>query len=380
MISQLDLFFRIGNAVLLVLLAIVLIKDHRHKPGAVLGAIVALGAAAIGTFALTWEWEWLALEIPLNLLCAAGIVAFWLLSKSLFDDAFQWKWSYLLVYVVYAAAGAIGHYVTFGDHRGMVHWVMRSEVAYDGLALLPLVLAGAWLVVLALYHALKDWRVDLVESRRRARMVSVSLAGVVILVITVVEFVGLGTPRSQLVDTLVSGFFFVLIIGICSRFLGIRGGPQGPPVPVGFPSPTPIEVDAEEEGTPGAVIVENLERLMGEENFYCEEGLTIRRLADKLDVKEYRLRRVINGHLGYRNFNRFLNLYRVEEAARRLVVPETRDLPVLTIALDVGYSSLTPFNKAFKEIKGMTPTEYRRRHHLAAATSDDTSRPMAGLH
>jgi hypothetical protein len=38
-----------------------------------------------------------------------------------------------------------------------------------------------------------------------------------------------------------------------------------------------------------------------------EEGFTIRRLADKLDIKEYRLRRLINGQLGYRNFNRFLN-------------------------------------------------------------------------
>jgi len=378
--SQLDLFFRIGNTVLLVLLAIVLIRNHRQRPGAILGATVALGAAAIGTFAYTSEWDWLALEIALNLLCAAGIVAFWLLSKSLFDDAFQWKWSYLLVYIVYAAGGAVGHYVTFGDHRGMVHWVLRSELAYNGWALVPLVLMGAALVVLALYHALKDWRVDLVESRRRARMLSVSLAAIVILIITMVEFVGLGTPRSQLVDTLVSGLFFLLIIGICTRFLGFRGGPPGPPVPVEFPSPTPIEVDGEEQGTPGAVIVEKLEQLMGEENVYCEEGLTIRRLADKLDVKEYRLRRVINGHLGYRNFNRYLNLYRVEEAARRLIVPETRGLPVLTIALDVGYRSLTPFNKAFKEIMGMTPTEYRRRHSLAAAASDDSFRGVAGLH
>ena len=35
---------------------------------------------------------------------------------------------------------------------------------------------------------------------------------------------------------------------------------------------------------------------------------------------------------------------------------------MLTIALDMGYRSLSPFNKAFKEIKGMTPTEFRNLH------------------
>ena len=298
MISQLDLFFRIGNTVLLVLLAMVLIKDHHHRPSAVLGAIVALGAAAIGTFAYTLEWGWLALEIPLNLLCAAASVAFWLLSKSLFEDAFQWKWSYLVVYAVYAVSGVVGHYITFGDFRGMVHWVMRSDVAYDGLALIPLVLMGAALVVLALYHALKDWRVDLVESRRRARMVSVLLGGIVILVITFVEFFSLGTPRSNLVDTMVSGFFFLLIIGICTRFLGFRREHRAQLVPLEFPSQTPEEVEAEEDGKPGVEIIGELERMMVEEKIYYEEGLTIRRLADILHVKEYRLRRAINGHLG----------------------------------------------------------------------------------
>ena len=32
---------------------------------------------------------------------------------------------------------------------------------------------------------------------------------------------------------------------------------------------------------------------------------------------------------------------------------------MLTIALDLGYGSLGPFNRAFKEISGMTPTAWR---------------------
>ncbi|MES9976499.1 MAG: helix-turn-helix transcriptional regulator [Candidatus Thiodiazotropha sp.] len=365
MLTQLDIFFRIGNTVLLVLLALILIRDHPQRPSAILGAVLAIGAAAIGTFEYTLGWGSVALEIPLNLMCAAAPVAFWLLSKALFEDTFQWKWSYLLVYAVFAGSGLFGHYITFGDLRGMVHWVLRSDVSHNGLALIPLVLMGAILVILAMYHALKEWRVDLVESRRHARVAGVLLAGTTILVITFVEFFSLGSPRSILVNTMVSGFFFLIILGIYLYFIGFYRRHPTQQIPHGLHSPSPQRSGdgiAEKDDTPGDAFIEELERLMVEKRLFCEEGLTIGRLAERLEMKEYILRRMINGHLGYRNYNQFLNRYRIEEAAKLLLAPETRHLPVLSIALDVGYRSLTVFNKAFKEIMNMTPTEFRNQH------------------
>jgi AraC-like DNA-binding protein len=35
-------------------------------------------------------------------------------------------------------------------------------------------------------------------------------------------------------------------------------------------------------------------------------------------------------------------------------------VPVLTIALDAGFQSIGPFNRAFKTETGLTPTEYRK--------------------
>ena len=72
------------------------------------------------------------------------------------------------------------------------------------------------------------------------------------------------------------------------------------------------------------------------------------------------MRRLINGHFGFRNFNEYLNRYRLDEIAARLVDPETQQLPVLTLALEAGFQSLGPFNRAFKQAYGVTPTEYRR--------------------
>ncbi len=77
---------------------------------------------------------------------------------------------------------------------------------------------------------------------------------------------------------------------------------------------------------------------------------------------EAALRDLINQELGYRNFNDFLHHHRLQEAAARLA---TEDLPILSIALECGYGSIGPFNRAFRQRFGMTPTEYRAGARLA---------------
>jgi len=99
---------------------------------------------------------------------------------------------------------------------------------------------------------------------------------------------------------------------------------------------------------------------MMDDGYYRETGLTISMLAQSLDYPEHRVRRLINGHLGYRNYSAFLNSYRIAAAMEQLADPEFARTPVLTIALDLGYASLGPFNRAFKDVAGMTPTDFRR--------------------
>ena len=98
-------------------------------------------------------------------------------------------------------------------------------------------------------------------------------------------------------------------------------------------------------------------------------------LAARLDLPEHRLRQVINEGLGHRNFNAFLNRYRIDEAKAALSDLSQRDVPVLTIAMDAGFQSIGPFNRAFKADTGMTPTEFRRdalaRSLADASKSDD---------
>lgn len=93
---------------------------------------------------------------------------------------------------------------------------------------------------------------------------------------------------------------------------------------------------------------------------YRESRLTIGVLADKLGVPEHRLRALINQRLGYRNFSDFLNSHRIGDAKTWLGDPARVDLPVLTLAMDLGYGSLAPFNRAFRDATGTSPSEYRR--------------------
>src|SRR5581483_8880445 len=105
------------------------------------------------------------------------------------------------------------------------------------------------------------------------------------------------------------------------------------------------------------LLLRRLDHLMTVERVYREEGLSIGGLAARLDVPEYRLRQAINEGLGHRNFNAFLNRYRLDDAKAALSDPEQREVPVLTIAIDAGFQSIGPFNRAFKAATGMTPTD-----------------------
>jgi AraC-like DNA-binding protein len=111
---------------------------------------------------------------------------------------------------------------------------------------------------------------------------------------------------------------------------------------------------------PDATLLQALGELMDQGKVYREPELSVSSLSQKLDVPEYRLRRLINQELGHRNFSAFVNGYRLAEIETALGDPTQADVPILTIALDAGFGSIGPFNRAFKAHSGLTPTEYRR--------------------
>ena len=92
---------------------------------------------------------------------------------------------------------------------------------------------------------------------------------------------------------------------------------------------------------------------------YLDPDLKVASLARRLREPDYRISRAITAGLGERNFNRFVNRYRIDHAKACLRDPSCRETSILDIALDSGFASIGPFNRAFKESEGMTPRQYR---------------------
>lgn len=114
-----------------------------------------------------------------------------------------------------------------------------------------------------------------------------------------------------------------------------------------------------------------IEKLLNEEKVYRELGFNRASFADLLGVKEHNLSRVINMKFG-KSFSELANEYRIKEAKDLL---EHTDQPVTVISFDVGFSSITSFNRVFKETTNMSPSDYRaeiRRSEIKKKAANDS--------
>ena len=111
------------------------------------------------------------------------------------------------------------------------------------------------------------------------------------------------------------------------------------------------------------VAIDKINEVMTDQQYFKTEGLTIGQLAEKLGEQEYKLRAIINQEMGYRNFPAFVNSFRIEEAKTLLTDTGSTALTIQEIAFEVGFSSIGPFNRAFKAATDQTPKEYRDKNH-----------------
>jgi AraC-like DNA-binding protein len=102
---------------------------------------------------------------------------------------------------------------------------------------------------------------------------------------------------------------------------------------------------------------ESLFKYMEQEQPYLQSKLTLNQLADEVKIPAHMLSQLLNGAMD-QNFFHFINHYRVEEVKKRLQNPKYKNLTILGIALECGFSSKAAFNRIFKLHTGVTPSEY----------------------
>ncbi len=224
---------------------------------------------------------------------------------------------------------------------------------------------GLWLGVLqrgtsliltahAMRIAFQERGDDLIEKRRRLRVGFVIVVGILAVMVLVIEMI-FGFRHTGAVVTLPQAIAILMATMAMGAAL-LQSDPDllfDPAAPAETP-PAPTLSPSEQ------VLKQKLDAVMAG-GIHRETGLTIGLLAQRLSVPEHRLRALINQRLGYRNFSAFLNHHRIAEAKAMLADPAHVDLPILTIAMDLGYGSLAPFNRAFREDVGQAPSDYRRR-------------------
>ncbi|WP_432200757.1 helix-turn-helix domain-containing protein [Erythrobacter sp. W53] len=203
--------------------------------------------------------------------------------------------------------------------------------------------------------ALTDRADDLIEKRRLIRLwlpllVAAQAGG--ILLFELLVGAAIAYPPVQLANAILI-FALILFAGTAlfkpdpELLLETAGDPTDPLLKANTLSPSE------------KVLKDKVEQAMGAK-YYRTPGLSIASLADYLETPEHRLRALINQRLGYRNFSAFLNGHRIAEAKAILANPDKVDLPVLTIAMDLGYNSLPTFNRAFRSETSVTPTDFRK--------------------
>ena len=105
-------------------------------------------------------------------------------------------------------------------------------------------------------------------------------------------------------------------------------------------------------------IAMRVERLLALEKVYHEPGYGRSDLARELAVPESLLSKIINVHFN-KALPQLLNERRVADA--KILLRDT-DVPAKVIASEVGFNSLATFNRVFKDISGVSPSEYRAEH------------------
>lgn len=155
------------------------------------------------------------------------------------------------------------------------------------------------------------------------------------------------------IEQSVAFWFFLTVFTLWALKANLQNWP-GETAPRPSTEPTIAQQTSEQN-----ILVKRINQAM-EEGVWRVEGLTVGGLAQQVKAPEHQVRKAINQVLGHRNFASFINGARIDAAIARLADEDAMDTTVLEIAYDVGFSSLGPFNRAFRDATGQSPTDYRK--------------------
>lgn len=337
----LDTFVRFLGISLLLTLAVFTLRDTKSSRSA-----LYLLLSCISTIGLLIGFSRSFLPPPEYVFYVARIVDIphmifiWLFALSLFDSKFKPKLFHAAVALAYCLPILSLRLSQFGMIGSVPSWV----IAAINLGTIPIIGHLFWVTV-------KGRADDLNERRRAARYYFISILGFVAIASALTDLFMTGDYSVHL-PTAKAMIFLPAILFASWWLLKIE------PSALSFGMSVPKTKD--NLGNKYLELNKRLDKEMRVDKAYLDPKLSMTSLAKRIGIPAYRLREIINTSLGHQNFSVYVNRFRVGAVKEAFADPNDEDTSILTLALNNGFNSLSPFNRAFREIEGITPSEYRR--------------------
>ena len=342
-----DALVRISAITMLVVLAITAVRDIRPSRSWPYLVLASLSTATLYCNLTSPELAPPAgLSLILGFLNVPHLIFVWLFALSVFQTKFRLSPWHAIIGLFYTFP--IFWFRTYQFDLSPPTPVLLTIFASIGSMLLMAHLV--WVI-------LRERDTDLMEARKRSRLSFVAVLVIVAVLTAVVDLylIAVWPNWARLIKAT------TMWPAVAAAFLWIVHASKDNFVTDNFAkamSPAENQIGAKEQP-----LYQQLLKRVKIDHIYLDPSLTIAELAKDLGVTSHRLRALINQSLGYENFNQFLNAHRIQSILSKLDDQNNDHLPILTIALDAGFQSLAPFNRAFKEIVGQTPSQYRKSNH-----------------
>ncbi len=337
-----DAFFRFSGIGLMLFLCIVSIRDLKKSTASVYFFLtfLTLSFYFLGFVPNDYQLPY-SIKLIFRILDVPFFIFTWLFTLSLFKKDFKLTPIYLVIGLIYSFFILMERLVQFQfvDHLPL-WWAWAVN------------LSSITLVLHLLYVTLTERNDDLIEKRRKSRVYLVYITVIMTIIITSFSFFLFKHYQySYLQQTVNIVAIWPIIILTAYWLLSMNARSFA------FDS---VKNKGKQLNSRDAELKEKLDYEITENKAFLENNLSIETLAKRLAVSSYRLREFINQTLGFDNFSTYINCYRINAVKQEFLNAEKSHVPILTIALNNGFNSLSTFNRAFKSIEGVTPSEFRK--------------------
>ena len=367
-IAPLDLILLLGSGQGFILVTLLWVNRKGNRLSnrllATLIGLLALMSLAVG-IPVANRWVSFALDVlPLiNAMPLGPLIFFY--TKSVLDPAFKigrterfhfylviLDWGAKLIGWVFVGGVLLGF---LRAQEGPVWGRIMNE--YDTYADIPRWLSVTIYLILTRQLLRRQQSVGTGSQQQNTRwlrqFVSVFLAFQGIWLVHLVPYI-IPVLRGPLLDKF--GWYPIYIpVAVLIYWLGLKGylHSRNSPVNVvvGKVSSTVIPAETVEKA------IGSLMNSMQTDKLYLDPELTVEKIGRHIQLPPKTVSFVLNQHQ-QKSFSTFVNEYRVEAVKGQLTDPANEHLTLTGIAFECGFNSQATFQRAFRQMTGVSPSEY----------------------